>query len=44
MARGLRRRKQRERAWLAASEDADCLIVQARNFVGQLVALLQFMP
>ena len=28
----------------AAIEDADCLIVQARNFVGELVAVLQFVP
>ena len=28
----------------AAIEDADCLIVQAHNFVGELVAVLQFVP
>jgi lysyl-tRNA synthetase, class II len=28
----------------AAIEDADCLIVQARNFVGELVAVLHFVP
>jgi lysyl-tRNA synthetase, class II len=28
----------------AAIEDADCLIVQARNCVGELVAVLQFVP
>ena len=27
-----------------AIEDADCLIVQAHNFVGELVAVLQFVP
>jgi lysyl-tRNA synthetase, class II len=28
----------------AAAEDADCLIVQARNFAGELVAVLQLVP
>lgn len=28
----------------ARAEDADCLIVQARNFVGELVAVLQLVP
>ena len=28
----------------AGAEDPDCLIVQARNFVGDLVAVLQFVP
>jgi lysyl-tRNA synthetase class 2 len=28
----------------AAPEDPDCLIVQARNFLGELVAVLQFVP
>jgi lysyl-tRNA synthetase class 2 len=28
----------------AGAEDPDCLIVQARNFVGELVAVLQFVP
>jgi lysyl-tRNA synthetase, class II len=28
----------------AAIEDADCLIFQAHNFVGELVAVLQFVP
>jgi lysyl-tRNA synthetase, class II len=28
----------------AAAKDPDCLIVQARNFVGELVAVLQFVP
>ena len=28
----------------AGAEDPDCLIVQARDFVGELVAVLQFVP
>jgi lysyl-tRNA synthetase class 2 len=28
----------------AADEDPDCLIVQARNYLGELVAVLQFVP